>query len=263
MKTKQKRKGLNISSRNSRGITVIALTITIIVLLILAGVSLGTISGDDGILNKATEAKKENEEAEEDELRRLTALEAATQLKEYEYTDVSGEKVIIPAKCAVSRIEGENTLKDGLVIIDENRNEWVWIEVPKNEMPEKLTFEDDADYTTLKTALKNYTSDYARAEYIDEWFDENGNTASETLNLQDRLGCGLTSEEYITLYNKMLKSIYQNSGFWIGRYEAGTTEHRTSSQGITEKAKIQKEMYPYTYISCTEAQSLASQISIL
>ena len=62
METKQKRKGLNISSRNSRGITVIALTITIIVLLILAGVSLGTISGDDGILNKATEVKKENEE---------------------------------------------------------------------------------------------------------------------------------------------------------------------------------------------------------
>ena len=49
--------------RKNRGITLIALVITIIVLLILAGVALATIIGDDGVLNKATEAKETNEEA--------------------------------------------------------------------------------------------------------------------------------------------------------------------------------------------------------
>ena len=67
-------------------------------------------------------------------MRRLTALEAATNLEDTTYTDNStGEEktITIPAETAVSQVEGENTLKDGLVIIDKNGNEWVWIEVPR------------------------------------------------------------------------------------------------------------------------------------
>ena len=44
--------------RNQKGITLIALVITIIVLLILAGVSIAMLSGENGILNKASEAKE-------------------------------------------------------------------------------------------------------------------------------------------------------------------------------------------------------------
>ena len=47
--------------RNQKGITLVALVITIIVLLILAGVTLAMISGQDGILTKAVSAKKQNE----------------------------------------------------------------------------------------------------------------------------------------------------------------------------------------------------------
>ena len=47
--------------RKERGITLVALVITIIVLLILAGVTLAMISGQDGILTKAVNAKKDNE----------------------------------------------------------------------------------------------------------------------------------------------------------------------------------------------------------
>lgn len=42
--------------RNQRGITLIALVITIIVLLILAGVSIAMLSGDNGILTRANQA---------------------------------------------------------------------------------------------------------------------------------------------------------------------------------------------------------------
>ncbi len=49
---------------SNKGITLIALVITIIVLLILVGVTLSTLSGQDGILNKATTAAdKTNKEA--------------------------------------------------------------------------------------------------------------------------------------------------------------------------------------------------------
>ena len=43
--------------KTNKGITLIALVITIIVLLILAGISISMLSGDNGILNKATQAK--------------------------------------------------------------------------------------------------------------------------------------------------------------------------------------------------------------
>ncbi len=46
-----------------RGITLISLVITIIVLLILAGVTIATLFGDNGILTQANNAKEKNEEA--------------------------------------------------------------------------------------------------------------------------------------------------------------------------------------------------------
>ena len=50
---------------NKKGITLIALVITIIVLLILAGVSISMISSQDGILNQATRAKETQKNATE------------------------------------------------------------------------------------------------------------------------------------------------------------------------------------------------------
>ena len=50
-----------INFKNTKGITLIALVITIIVLLILAGVTISALSGDNGILTNATKAKEQTE----------------------------------------------------------------------------------------------------------------------------------------------------------------------------------------------------------
>ena len=50
--------------RNNKGITLIALVITIIVLLILAGVSIAMLTGDNGILTQATTARDDTAVAE-------------------------------------------------------------------------------------------------------------------------------------------------------------------------------------------------------
>ena len=50
--------------RNQKGITLIALVITIIVLLILAGVSIAMLTGENGILTRANEAKEDTAVAE-------------------------------------------------------------------------------------------------------------------------------------------------------------------------------------------------------
>ena len=61
--------------RKQKGITLIALVITIIVLLILAGVSINVITGDDGIIQKASLAKKENDIAQDKEKINLAVSE--------------------------------------------------------------------------------------------------------------------------------------------------------------------------------------------
>ena len=53
--------------KKREGITLIALVITIVVLLILAGVSIAMLTGDNGILTQSQNAKKETEEAERNE----------------------------------------------------------------------------------------------------------------------------------------------------------------------------------------------------
>ena len=53
--------------RENRGITLVALVVTIIVLIILAGVSIAMLVGENGIITQAQRAKEETEEAQEKE----------------------------------------------------------------------------------------------------------------------------------------------------------------------------------------------------
>ena len=66
-KVKARRNKIVKEIKRKSGITLIALVITIIVLLILAGVSIATLTGENGILSRANDAKTETEEAEERE----------------------------------------------------------------------------------------------------------------------------------------------------------------------------------------------------
>ncbi len=57
----------NMKNKKNNGITLIALVITIIVLLILAGVTIATLTGENGILTRASQASEQTEIAEEKE----------------------------------------------------------------------------------------------------------------------------------------------------------------------------------------------------
>ena len=65
--------------RNTKGITLIALVITIIVLLILAAVTINALSGDNGILKRASEAKNSTGISQEEESVKVAVAEALTQ----------------------------------------------------------------------------------------------------------------------------------------------------------------------------------------
>ena len=61
--------------RRNKGITLIALVVTIIVILILAGISIAMLTGQNGILNRAAEAKEKTGVAQEDENQKLKGYE--------------------------------------------------------------------------------------------------------------------------------------------------------------------------------------------
>ena len=74
--------------KNKKGITLIALVITIIVLLILAGIAISMLSGENGIINKAVKARNGMDEAKAIECIKLSMTAARTNTNK---TDVSEE----------------------------------------------------------------------------------------------------------------------------------------------------------------------------
>lgn len=60
-----------MKKETNEGITLIALVITIIILLILAGISIASLTGENGILRKANTAAEENKKAEYEEILKL------------------------------------------------------------------------------------------------------------------------------------------------------------------------------------------------
>ncbi len=75
MKTKEQNLKRNQGKNNAKGITLIALVVTIIVLIILAGVSIAMVVGDNGIITQAQDAKEETEKADVKEKTQMDILE--------------------------------------------------------------------------------------------------------------------------------------------------------------------------------------------
>ena len=272
--------------KNNKGITLVALVVTIVVLLILAGVSINLVLGNNGIIAKAKEAQRKSAEASQNDL--IGMNELAQQLEEQINGSTgsgsgnggaggSGTDTKVPAEATAETApyfpdntftKKEGTIDTGLVIQDASGNEYVWVVVPRTTAVYKTTglgktTFTDADYTSIEKDLKEYTKTYR------------GSTSySDTYAADDKNVGWLTSDEYTELKNSMLKSVYENGGFYVGRYEAGidttTGTNRTSNTDKNSDGKYtmpstvpvtKADAYPYTYVTRTQAQNLASKVN--
>ena len=100
-----------MSKINNNGITLIALVITIIVLIILAGVAISMLSGDNGILNQAAEAREQTEQESTAEQVRLAVT--TSMINENHKVDPG------TLKTELSKIEGV-TVPDGDITLPYN-----------------------------------------------------------------------------------------------------------------------------------------------
>ena len=261
-----------MKTKEMKGITLVALVVTIVVLLILAGVSINLVLGNNGIIAKAKDAETKSAEASQNDL--IGMNELAQQLEEQINGSGNGtEPETVPYLPSDDfHYDTSTSVDTGLVIADSNGNEYVWVVVPKslynntnhNSNNEKKP-SSSTDYANIEYCLQQYTKTY-----------RNGTDYSDTYVADtDNVGWFADATAYNNLKNSMLKSVYENGGFYVGRYEAGidtTTGTNRNSEGPTNsdgKYTIEgmsipvskADAYPYTYVTRTQAQNLASNVN--
>ena len=206
------------------------------------------LTGQNGILNRAAEAKEKTRAAQEDESQKLKGYEDMVAQYTGNLPSREETKPYFP-NSTFSYKEGD--LRTGLVIKDSNNNEYVWVEVPTT-IYDNTTYNNNGankpkntdEWEKIRDCLKAYTVDYSDSSYKDTNAD--GTTYSND-------------------YKNMLKSVYTNGGFWIGRYEAGLEGDtpRTSYTEISasDKAVVKQNKIPYNYVKRDEAQELATRMN--
>ena len=271
--------------RKNNGITLIALIITIIILLILVGVSVNLLIKGDlfGSAEKAvsgTNAKVEEQQTAVDELvGELDEVEKEIEEQEKQMnlpgTRVSentkyirdGKTAWIPKGFTVSGIKSEQSINKGLVIYDipegttvdwsnpdsvkTKYNQFVWIPV---EVKSTDTENSIASFYRSKWA-ENTAIGGERTTGLSTTYTEPDSTNDTT----DKTGIA----DQIT---ELTKSIYKYGGFYIGRYEAGvkpaadgTATPRTSSSSQTAEFVVQQDKYPYNYVKWGKGMSDVSE----
>ena len=212
--------------KESKGITLIALVITIIVLLILAGVSIAMLTGENGILTQAQRAKSETENAAKNEAAMLDeynkylnnavgggTVEGGTKPEtddqgyfEKNSTINGGEGTAnnptIPAgfkpidENGAEWGDGTNpptaaSVENGLVIEDKEGNQFVWVPV-RGEYKRNTTY----DYVPVSEAA------YTDTGYLPEGIQPETDDATNNENAER-------------------EAVTSKGGFYISRYEAG------------------------------------------
>ena len=245
--------------KKNKGITLVALVVTIVVLLILAGVSINLVLGNNGIIAKAKEAETKSAEASQNDLKGMNGLVSEMEgalagngstgsgsgngntgsgnnfvTKNTEVTYPDG-KVWIPEGFKVAD-DSASTVQGGVVIEDKDRNQFVWVPV-----------------ATL--------ADYKRTAYSTNVATEETDTATNSIKINYSSS---KNSEYFTeaLPEDEKTSVERYKGFYIGRYEAGdkeNTEAKTlrSSNDVTKTVTIKANQAPYNNVTRTQAISLA------
>ena len=106
------------------------------------------------------------------------------------------------------------------------------------------------DYANIEYCLQQYTATY-----------RNGTEYSDTYVADDKnVGWFADATAYNNLKNSMLKSVYENGGFYVGRYEAGISKNRKAKGDATETPGSKANAYPYNYVTRTQAKVLAETV---
>ena len=227
------------------GITLIALVITIIVLLILAGVSIAMLTGDNGILTQAKKAKNETERAAQEEQNMLNSYEdyiKGTSGGQWSEEKKVNSPRLVQGMTEVSFKLPEETnkgevIKKGDADFDENN----WYDYEKSKWANVVTQDGSYWVWIPRFAYKityNNPSDKSQGGKIDvkfligttdQYYDDEGNIQTAKRAKSKTEEVDTTSDYYVHPAFTDESSIdYANGGWnkeipgiWVAKFEAG------------------------------------------
>ena len=258
----------------NKGITLIALVITIIILLILAGISISALT-NQGLFKNAKIAQNATEKAEKEQGQRLNEYEdeinkylgnskdetkgitveeaikkngALSTTDNTELKDAKNNKIVVPAGFKI--VEGATTVDKGIVIEDVTEtatkgSQFVWIPVGK------IT---KADGTTTPITLGRYDFNYttgAESAYSGSYVEEDTNEASTLKKWGNTIAKNITNFK---------KSVAQNGGYYIGRYEARTATVRNAAGNALTQITEKGTENVYNYVTQLQAAQLSQNM---
>ena len=268
-------------TKRQNGITLVALVITIIILLILATISIQSLT-NTGLFKKAQEAKEKTQNATENQAKTLNEYE--DELNKYisgtiskqpvkkvednigsvlsttdntELQDAYGNKIVVPAGFKIvsnSDTNNATTVDKGIVIEDVTTgatagSQFVWVPVGKIFTDVAKT---EANAKTITLGRYEFDSDGVKSAYSGSFVEEDVNDASTLTNTENK-----AIAKNITNFKN---SVSSNGGYYIGRYEARTTTERTAADNaltqITEKGTDQV----YNFVTQLQAGQLAQNM---
>ena len=275
-KNLSKRKESKFASKNSRGITLIALVVTIVVLIILATVSILAVFGDNGIISRAQKARDSYSNSQKSEDEQMAVL--ANEMAEYDTNGgdagggsdtptnpIAGTTVAKPGTWTSSQVtpiaDGNGgtvplpngfyyvggDISTGLVISDKQGdtmnasgvdmgNQFVWIPVSSESDLARTNFDTNGKPTTNAPAAGRNVTDCTEP-YANGYSTE----ASE--------------------YNTMKTQVLKYGGFYIGRFEAGVNSTTLRTKVTTAQTVVcKKGVAPYNYVPWGKAMNDASEV---
>ena len=255
-----------------KGITLIALVITIIILLILAGISISALT-NQGLFKNAKAAQNATEKAEKEQGQRLNEYEDEInkylnnanedekiglitdninkELSKTDNTKLKDEKsnrIVVPAGFKI--VNGATTVDKGIVIEDVTEtatkgSQFVWIPVGT------IT---KSDGTTATITLGRYDFDSTtgvESAYSGTYVEEDSNDSSTLKKYGNTIAKNIT---------KFKNSVATNGGYYIGRYEARTATARSAAGNALTQITEKGTENVYNYVTQLQAAQLSQNM---
>ena len=158
-------------------------------------------------------------------------VEETNPIANAKYTRNRKIEIELKAFKEIDGIGGTRSIADGLVVQDEDGNEFVWIPVEVTE-------------SDTETSIASF--------YRSEW-ENNARVAELDSNYTEPYASGYEGEA--EEYTEMVKSVYKNKGFYIGRYEAGSLKERDGYGDGTTEMVVKKNQFPYNSVGWGASKS--------
>ncbi len=234
--------------KTHKGITLIALVITIIVLLILAGVAIATLTGDNGIIAKAQQAKMQNDKA---------AAKEKVDLAIAASFDETGKIDLGQLKNNLNNIDGINPKVGDLT------DESFPLEVTVDEIKVIIKKDGNGNYSTSFGNDENLaqapTSWVKTTKTDSNWYSYNGDTvnAPKLVGKMTPIKYNLELPSGANKTNKWANAITADGSMWvwIPRYAYKITYYTDSNYTTTSTTKTQYGKIDVAFVKYENGQN--------